>query len=90
MIPRPDTVRKLKEKKTEFWQGERHITFEDMSMLLPIEACCVGMSLEFEQPRYDPDPVYLRDNRRNVIHVWEDYIPSLSEIREVSMKFLNR
>ena len=87
---RPNTVNKIKPTKTEYWHGEKHITYQDLSMFLPIDASVDGMSLEFEQPRYDPDPVYLRNKQGNILFVWEDYIPSLSEIREVSMKFLDR
>lgn len=86
---RPDTVHGL--KKPEFgWTGftrREQCIFEDLSMNLPLEASLAGMTLTFELPMNNPDPVYLKDKAGNVLFEWEKS-PSLSEVREVAQRYL--
>ena len=86
---KPDTVHKLKEPEFGWRPGTRReqCTFEDLSMNLPFEASLAGMTLTYELPKYAADPIYLKDKAGNVLFEWEKP-PSLSEVREVSQRYL--
>ena len=86
---RPDTVHKLKQPEYG-WRPSRsgQCTFEDLSMNLPFEASCAGITLTFELPMNTVDPIYLKDKDGNVLFEW-DKPPSLTEVREVAQRYLN-
>lgn len=87
---RPDTVHELKKPEFGWRPGTRReqCTFEDLSMNLPLEACCAGMTLTFEIPMNKADPIYLKDRTGNVLFEWER-TPSLAEVWEVSRQYLS-
>lgn len=87
---KPDTVHEL-EKPVFGWIGgtrREQCTFEDLSMNLPLEASLAGMTLTFELPVNNPDPIYLKDKHGNILFEWEKP-PSLSEVREVTQSYLS-
>ncbi len=89
-MSKPDTVHNLKSIITDWGRGpHKRIVFEDLSMNLPLEASLAGMTLEFETPLQSVDPVYLKDGDGNILKEWW-YIPSLTEVRETSLKYLGQ
>ena len=80
---RPDTVHELKEPIFD----RRQCVFEDLSLNLPLEASLAGMTLTFELPMSQADPIYLKDKAENILFEWGKP-PSLSEVREVSRQYL--
>jgi len=54
--------------------------YEDLSHMLPTDACHKGMTLTWWRPEAT-DPVIL-DHRGRELHRW-DYTPSLAEVFEV-------
>jgi hypothetical protein len=90
---KPDTVHELREAQYGFrynWRGGGHIKeciFEDLSMQLPTEASLAGMTLTFELPPQDDDPIYLKDRSGKILCEWET-VPSLTEVRETALRYL--
>lgn len=86
---KPDTVFPLKEPRFGGWPWFRQqCVFEDLSMNLPLDASLAGLTLTFELPEDDPDPIYLKDKHGNVLFEWQK-TPSLTEVREVARRYLD-
>jgi len=87
-MSKPDTVHELKPTRTGRWSHGRYpVIFEDLSMNLPLEASLAGMTLTFEMPLEEVDPVYLKDRYGNILHEWEKP-PSLAEVWDIARKHL--
>lgn len=52
---------------------------EDLTHMLSVDAWLKGMTLTFVDPRYRQDPVYLLDEKGNILREWE-YLPSIGEV----------
>lgn len=79
---KPDTVHDLQRPI----YSKRYI-LEDLSMNLPLEASLVGMTLTFQETIPDEDPVYLKDKYGHILFEWTSP-PSVTEVREVSLRYL--
>jgi hypothetical protein len=70
---------------TERWREE------NLSRFLPIEALHAGIELvSLTKPYTTVDPYILRDRDGRLLYTWPDeYVPSLTEVFEVSRKFID-
>jgi hypothetical protein len=100
-MSKPDTVHDLKPPRYGGHGATLRETClsEDLSLSLPFEASCAGLSLHFDPDYLPGDPctgacsidmgsfIYLKDRSGEILQEWSR-VPSLTEVREAAERYL--